>query len=464
MKILGKESIIEELDKNSQFIIEYFISYYKDSSALTYRNVFRRICENTNKKQISSLDFQDYCILKQKYNKSQIIPQIFRFLYAFKCLDNSEDFATEFGNIENYRNKLEKKINSKKEKTYKPVISTRDLDKLIMWVKKADVNDFDSMRIAFCFHMLFYEGLSVNEVRNLDVKYFELGSFNLQNLETDEDPIGVPVKFHSLLEDLKKNESNTKFSQVNQYISELGEIVGINDLHPKDITAARKQRFIVCPECGKDYFASLENWFSVNNYLLCETCFNKLPQSERIKKNEITNKLISSDLLNMQLDLIKYSDEIDIDYQDLINFDSINPPNPELKIIIIARLVRDTKNARKLKEKYDNRCQLCGCQLIGANGGFFSEAHHIQPYNKKHKGGDTYKNLIVLCPNHHAQFDQLYYAIEPQTHKIHCLYDKDLYHLAAINMEPGHYFDQRYLECMWKKFCEKKGGVMIPNI
>jgi predicted restriction endonuclease len=134
----------------------------------------------------------------------------------------------------------------------------------------------------------------------------------------------------------------------------------------------------------------------------------------------------------------------------------LNIQNQETLTVIIIRLVRETKMAKELKEKYENTCQLCGCQLMGSDGNFISEAHHIKPYNRTHKGDDCYSNMIVLCPNHHAQFDQLFYAIEPKTHLVHCLSEYDKYHLKKVNLANGHTFDDKYLSYIWNLFLQKR--------
>lgn len=78
------------------------------------------------------------------------------------------------------------------------------------------------------------------------------------------------------------------------------------------------------------------------------------------------------------------------------------PPRQEVKI---WRVIRDTVTARRLKALHQNRCQICGEGLTGANGWSYSEAHHIRPLGEQHGGPDEAANIIVLCPNHHALCD-----------------------------------------------------------
>ena len=60
---------------------------------------------------------------------------------------------------------------------------------------------------------------------------------------------------------------------------------------------------------------------------------------------------------------------------------------------------------RELKQRYQNRCQICHSAFPLGNGVTYSEAHHIRPLGEPHNGPDTEDNILILCPNHHAQCD-----------------------------------------------------------
>jgi predicted restriction endonuclease len=68
-----------------------------------------------------------------------------------------------------------------------------------------------------------------------------------------------------------------------------------------------------------------------------------------------------------------------------------------------------------LKELCGYRCQFpdCGVAIPKRRGGFYAEVAHIKPV---HKGGKSVLgNLLVLCPNHHKEFDLGECSIEDQT-------------------------------------------------
>ena len=79
-------------------------------------------------------------------------------------------------------------------------------------------------------------------------------------------------------------------------------------------------------------------------------------------------------------------------------------PTPPRQETTVLRIVRDTEQARRIKERYDYRCQMCGTRLEGLSGPY-AEAAHIRPLGAPHHGPDTPDNILCLCPNHHVLLD-----------------------------------------------------------
>lgn len=69
-------------------------------------------------------------------------------------------------------------------------------------------------------------------------------------------------------------------------------------------------------------------------------------------------------------------------------------------------LSRDRRLAVHLKTLYDNTCMFCGAKLQISPNTFYSEASHIRPLGTPHNGPDKAGNMLILCPNHHLQFDR----------------------------------------------------------
>ncbi|MED4284905.1 HNH endonuclease [Priestia megaterium] len=139
----------------------------------------------------------------------------------------------------------------------------------------------------------------------------------------------------------------------------------------------------------------------------------------------------------------------------------VSKNNKKKVYISIQKLARAVKLAVNLKELYNHQCQVCNVQLCVPNG-YKSEAHHIQPYNDNHKGDDCWSNMLVVCPNCHLQFDELYFAIEPDTLTIHCFDKTNVFHGTKIKLQPEHQLEYKYLEYAWNRFSEMK-SVVIEN-
>lgn len=80
--------------------------------------------------------------------------------------------------------------------------------------------------------------------------------------------------------------------------------------------------------------------------------------------------------------------------------------SPErIEKLVSATIRKDTKIINALKKATDFKCQFptCGQRILKKNGGFYIEVAHIKPVSQN--GQSILGNLIVLCPNHHKEFD-----------------------------------------------------------
>ena len=82
--------------------------------------------------------------------------------------------------------------------------------------------------------------------------------------------------------------------------------------------------------------------------------------------------------------------------------------------IVNLTIRKDTSLVRALKKLADFQCLFpgCGVRIPKRGGGFYIEVAHIEPV---HAGGQSVLgNLVVLCPNHHKEFDYGEPVIERQ--------------------------------------------------
>jgi predicted HNH restriction endonuclease len=106
------------------------------------------------------------------------------------------------------------------------------------------------------------------------------------------------------------------------------------------------------------------------------------------------------------------------------------------------RRVRDTKKAEQLKRTYSNQCQICNYSFPEYVEKGYSEVHHVWPMAEK--GDDDFDNMLVLCPNHHTEFD---YGViqfsERDSSKIQHLDGKDI---GTIFFKKGHKLDEKNIK------------------
>jgi HNH endonuclease len=86
-----------------------------------------------------------------------------------------------------------------------------------------------------------------------------------------------------------------------------------------------------------------------------------------------------------------------------------------IRAVVTQTLRHDADIVQALKEAADHRCQFpnCGIRIPKKNGGYYVEVAHILPTSKG--GLSILGNLLVLCPNHHKEFDHGTLTITTQT-------------------------------------------------
>lgn len=93
----------------------------------------------------------------------------------------------------------------------------------------------------------------------------------------------------------------------------------------------------------------------------------------------------------------KTRQEIIDDLNTLSNDDS------EEVIVSHKKYKRDNKTIAEIKIIRNFKCQICGESILMKDGREYIEAAHIIP--KRQRGRETPDNILLLCPNHHKEFD-----------------------------------------------------------
>lgn len=132
--------------------------------------------------------------------------------------------------------------------------------------------------------------------------------------------------------------------------------------------------------------------------------FSRLGWEKTNNKNVkawLTPSRIVLERINKQLFSSNFSLE---NLQKLSN--TMSKVSPKRRLMKIDSLIRsDARFVKSYKEYCGYKCLFPGCnaKILKKNGSYYAEVAHILPV---HKGGQSVLgNLLVLCPNHHKEFD-----------------------------------------------------------
>ena len=109
----------------------------------------------------------------------------------------------------------------------------------------------------------------------------------------------------------------------------------------------------------------------------------------------IVDQIEQSEIANLLIDKSK---------NDLINeLENSENSNSEKVTINHKSYKRNNKIIALIKILRNSECQICGQFILKGDGSRYIEAAHIVPKHKQ--GKENPENIILLCPNHHKEFD-----------------------------------------------------------
>lgn len=120
----------------------------------------------------------------------------------------------------------------------------------------------------------------------------------------------------------------------------------------------------------------------------------------------------------------------------IISHDEDGPPEKGIKLT--SRFARNTKKTQEIRKLYRDKCQVCGAVINVPGGSRYSEVHHLRPL--KENGDDNYGNMLVLCPNHHVEFDYRAIGISEDGSTIVDWHGREI---GKITTATGHLIDAK---------------------
>ena len=132
------------------------------------------------------------------------------------------------------------------------------------------------------------------------------------------------------------------------------------------------------------------------------------------------------------------------------------------RMVEILTQVRNRRVIRVLKQIYRNACLFCGSRLhVGREPDrYYSEAAHIKPLGYPFDGPDVSRNMIILCPNHHLQFDRGMISVyrEGETYTVRSKVSGDPVHNKPIVFDERHSVDDEYIDWHYEYWFTSKRG------
>ena len=280
---------VEKITDDSQTIVDMFLECYgPKSSKKTYVNGIRRLQEDTGLIDLTDISSVQYKEVAEKLGvtNSRAVTSFVQFMFSYGFIKNEKGFEECYWNKEELRRHFEDLKNNRasiRKNEYHNKLSLQEIEKLILFEKNIlDTTDYESIRLAFCFHALFFDGISTETLRAMDLGDMKNGCIKIKDGE-----YSVPETYWDMIQYYAdKRESNTKLSSINVYIDTLGERLNIKDLMPKTVSGARKQNLFKCPQCGEEYLSFSEYWRSINGKMVCIDCAQKYANSDEKKNSD----------------------------------------------------------------------------------------------------------------------------------------------------------------------------------
>lgn len=309
----GNPLEVSGITSDSKAILELFLEHYKFTSAITFVIAIRRMTEINNKMDFTQLNYDDYTFIKDNISSQQftLLTSFFKYLYANNFLNDESRFNSGICYwskeviLNDFIKQKEKKDKKKTKKEFTASLTLAQIDKLKTFEQNCLEEDspaYDMIRMAFCFHAIFYDEMNPKILKDIKMSDFVDGE-----IMTVDGVYDVPPEYWDMFL-YYKSRTYSGFSTSNTMVDKLGKIVGITNLVPSNFTAARKQNLWVCGECGNEYLNFSENWQSINGKFVCNSCAEKI-LSEDIKKN-----LIIDEIKNTEIDLISEKEHKKIEH------------------------------------------------------------------------------------------------------------------------------------------------------
>lgn len=177
---------VEGITKRSQVILENFFGQYKEARSRTI--LINRIPNEVKINDFGQLTYEHYLFLINKYQSTdsyvKYIETFFKYLYWIDVLEDEQQFRMHFGTKDKIgkqfeRSKSKNNNQSKEKKESESILSFEQIEKLMEYCNQVEpASDFASysrLRKAFAFYVMFFQEVSVNGLKDMDIKTYSQG-------------------------------------------------------------------------------------------------------------------------------------------------------------------------------------------------------------------------------------------------------------------------------------------------
>ena len=252
------------------------------------------------------------------------------------------------------------------------------------------------------------------------VKFKNGGLMILYSKNTDESKVQIVGVYGEVKILESEIHYNMKGFQDDTYWTNLRAQKKLSMLFPKPLNAKRYSAKRLVPQVGYRYIEQnvaeeiiLDEIRELSTSGIQEKDFIKLKEIYEYYFDNVLPEFLSVDKIEEEeltkIFLNKQSEVIN----DLKNY---TPEDPKQIVINHKTYKRDNKIIAQLKIYRNFQCQICKLQIKKADGSFYIEAAHIEPKNKK--GTESPENILILCPNHHKEFDYGKRSIQSHTKEL----------------------------------------------
>ncbi len=248
---------------------------------------------------------------------------------------------------------------------------------------------------------------------NAPVSYEKGGLVIFYSKDTDQ-RIGKIVGVYGKAEVFRENKNFTyKGFKYNRYQPNLKADKDFSILFPVPLIADNYKVKSSDRLVGQNGFAYMDEGFAERILLdeltelsqagILESDYKKLIKIYEYYTGKNFKPLFFSKDEKEQTELTKYYKNSKTKAEILADLKNIKQTDSEEVVLNHKTYRRDNKTIAQIKILRDFKCQICGVRIIKKDGSFYVEAAHI--IAKHQKGREALDNIVLLCPNHHKEFD-----------------------------------------------------------